>query len=202
MKKVALSVLTAMAMSSFAVAGGDMKEVEPAVVPVVPMAEEEKSGFYAGLGISAVSTRDGSLSFFDEEPGQDRTGNLLGLVGYEFNPYVAVEGRYSTYITEEDILNSDTWSLFVKPQYPVSENFNVYALLGYGGVDAEGVDGHVVDVDESGFQWGLGASYAMSETYSVFIDYVSLGTDMESVFLGSPTDVDSDALTLGVIYNF
>ena len=202
MKKIVLSVLAAVAMSNFAVAGGDMKEVEPAVVPVVPMVEEEKGGFYAGLGISAVSTRDGSLSFFDEEPGQDRTGNILGLVGYEFNPYVAVEGRYSTYITEEDILNSDTWSLFVKPQYPVSENFNVYALLGYGGVDAEGVDGYVVDVDESGFQWGLGASYAMSETYSVFIDYVSLGTDMESVFLGSPTDVDSDALTLGVIYNF
>ena len=60
-----------------------------------------------------------------------------------------------------------------------------------------------VDVDDSGFQWGLGASYVMTETFSVFFDYVSLASDMESdAFLGNTPDVDSDALTLGVIYNF
>ncbi len=200
---MALSVLTAVCVSSFAVAGGDMKDVEPAVVPVIPMAEEEKNGFYAGLGVSAVSTRDGSLSFFDAESGQDRTGNLLGLVGYEFNPYVAVEGRYSTYIAEEDFLNSDTWGVYLKPQYPVNEDFKVYGLVGFGGIDADGVNGADVDVDDSGFQWGLGASYVMTETFSVFFDYVSLASDMESdAFLGNTPDVDSDALTLGVIYNF
>ena len=203
MKKIALSVMTAVCVSSFAVAGGDLKEVEPAVVPVIPVAEEEKSGLYAGVGISAVSTRDGSLSFFDEESGQDRTGNLLFMAGYEFNPYVALEGRYSTYIAEEDVLNSDTWGVYLKPQYPVSEDFKVYALLGFGGIDAEGVNGHDVDVDDSGFQWGLGGSYDMTDTFSVFFDYVSLASDLEAnSFLGVPEDVDSDALTVGIIYNF
>ena len=197
-----LSVWAVAAMSSLGFAGGDMKEVEPAIEPIVEV-EEVKSGLYAGLGISAISTRDGSLNFFDEEPRQDRTGNLLVLAGYEFNPYVAVEGRYSTYIAEEDILNSDTWGVYLKPQYPVNEDFKLYALVGFGGIDAEGVNGADVDVDDSGFQWGLGGSYAMTETVSVFFDYVSLVTDAESnSFLGSPADVDSDALTLGVTYNF
>ena len=67
MKKIALLVLSVVCMSSFVVAGGDMKEVEPAVVPVSPIVEEEKSGLYAGLGIAALSTRDQSLNFFDAE---------------------------------------------------------------------------------------------------------------------------------------
>lgn len=203
MKRIALSVLTVACVSSLGFAGGDMKDVEPAVVPAIPMAEEEKNRFYVGLGISAVSTREGSLDFFSKKSGQDRTGNLLLMVGYEFNTYVAVEGRYSTYIAEEDFLNSDTWGIYLKPQYPVNEDFKVYALLGFGGIDAEGVNGFDVDIDDTGFQWGLGASYAMTETVSVFVDYVSLASGMESnAFLGATPDIDSDALTLGVIYNF
>ena len=202
MNKIVHSVWAVAAMSSLGFAGGDMKDVEPAVEPVVAV-EEEKSGLYAGLGISALSTREGSLDFFSEKSGQDRTGNLLFMAGYEFNTYVAVEGRYSTYIAEEDFLNSDTWGIYLKPQYPVNEDFKLYALLGFGGMDAEGVNGYDVDVDDSGFQWGLGVSYAMTETVSVFLDYVSLASDMESnAFLGATPDVDSDALTLGVTYNF
>ena len=117
-----------------------MKDVEPAVVPVVEIAEEEKN-FYVGLGLSALSTREGSLDFLMIKDGQDRTGNLAFLAGYEFNQYVAVEGRYSTYIAEEDFLNNDTWGIYLKPQYPVNEDFNVYALLGFGGMSVDGVNG-------------------------------------------------------------
>ena len=43
----------------------------------------------------------------------------------------------------------------------------------------------------------------MTETVSVFFDYVSLASGMESnAFLGATPDIDSDALTLGVTYNF
>ncbi|WP_373033985.1 porin family protein [Sulfurovum sp.] len=204
MNKVVLSVCTVMAMSSLGFAGGDMKDVEPAVVPVVEVIEEEKN-FYVGLGLSALSTREGSLDFFDDKDDQDRTGNLAFLAGYEFNPYVAVEGRYSTYIAEEDWLNSDTWGIYLKPQYPVNEDFNVYALLGFGGMSVDGVDGFDMDVDDTGFQWGLGVSYGVAEDFAIFVDYVSIASDMDAdAWFGRPTDVevDADAITVGVTYSF
>jgi opacity protein-like surface antigen len=201
LKRIALSVLAVGCMSSFGFAGGDMKDVEPAVEPVIQVTEAEKN-FYVGLGLSALSTREGSLDFFSEESGQDRTGNLTFLVGYEFNPYIAVEGRYSTYITQEDFLNSDTWGIYAKPQYPVTEDFKVYALVGFGGMTVEGVNGEDIDVDDTGFQWGLGASYGVTKEIAVFVDYTSLANNMSGTWLGTTQDIDADAITAGVTYNF
>ena len=202
MKRIVLLVCTVAAMSSLGFAGGDMKDVEPVIEPVVEIKEVEKN-FYVGLGLSALSTGEGSIDFFDNHGERDRTVNLLLMAGYEFNPYMAVEGRYSTYVYEEDSLNSDTWGIYLKPQYPVNEDFSVYALLGFGGMTVDGVDGADIDVDDNGFQWGLGASYSVAEDIAVFVDYVSIANDMGADSWGGTTaDVDADALTIGVTYNF
>ena len=202
MRKIALSVAI---MSSLVFAGGGSKEATPVVEPVVviPM-EKELSGFYAGLGVSAVSSRDASFSmdFFDVTAGQDRLGNVSFLAGYNVNTYIAVEGRYTTTFTDEDLVEMDGWSLFAKPQYPVSEDFSVYALLGYGGVTMDGINGSGVDVDDSGFQWGLGMNYLATENISIFVDYTSLAADMEGVYYNGALEVDADAVTLGVNYLF
>ncbi len=201
MKKIVLSVWAVTALSSLGFAGGDMKEVEPAIEPVVEVAEAQKD-FYVGLGFQALSTGTGSMDFFDNNAERDRTGNLLVLAGYEFNKYMAVEGRYSTYIFDEDSINSDTWGIYAKPQYPVNEDWNLYALLGFGGMTVDGIDGKDIDVDDSGFQWGLGASYSYSEDISIFLDYVNVANDMDGTWLGTTADVSADALTLGVTYHF
>ena len=205
MKKIVLSVSAVAAINSLVFAGGGMKEVTPVVEPVViiPMAEEV-SGFYVGLGLSAVSTRDATISmnFFNVKDGQDRLGNVSFFGGYNVNEYIAVEGRYTNTFSDEDLVEMDGWSLFVKPQYPVSENFSVYALLGFGGVTMDGVNASGVDVDDSGFQWGLGMGYAMTENFDVFIDYTSLAADMDGVYYNGALEVDADAITLGVNYNF
>jgi len=101
-----------MTMSSFAIAGGD---VAPIVAPI-PVAEEvDNSSFYIGLALSAISTRDAAVSMdiFNAKYGQDRLGNITFLAGYNFNQYVAVEGRYTTTFTDEDMVEMDGWSLFV-----------------------------------------------------------------------------------------
>ena len=205
MKKIVLSVSAVAAMSSLVFAGGGTKEVAPVVEPVVviPMAEE-LSGFYAGLGIAAVSTRDASISMdiFDPETGQDRLGNYSFFAGYNFNEYIAVEGRYTNTFSDEDLVEMDGWSLFVKPQYPVSEDFSVYALLGFGGVSMDGINGSGVDVDDSGFQWGLGMNYLVTENISIFVDYTSLAADMEGVYYNGALEVDAAAFTVGVNYLF
>ena len=204
MKKILCSVCAVAAMGSFAVAGGDMKNVEPAVEPVVVVPEVAHNGFYAGLGLTAVSARDAS---FDVDWGgasahQDRLGDIALVAGYNFNEYIAVEGRYMTSIAHEDSMEMDGWSVFVKPQYPVTENFSVYALLGFGGVNLDGIKGIVTDVDDTDFQWGLGVDYQVMEDISVYVDYVWAADDMDGLLFNGATSVDVDEITIGVNYKF
>lgn len=200
MKKIALSVVTAVTISSLAFAGGD---VAPVVAPVVI---DEVRPFYIGLGLSAVSTRDSrtSLKFFDNKDGQEETGDVSAMVGYDFNPYIAIEGRYMTSMWYEDSLNRNSWGIYAKPQYPVTDEFSVYVLLGYGGMRVNSISRSLIHVHDTGFQWGLGLSYAVSEHADVFFDYVDVANNMDSdIFDGVPfAEVDSDALTVGVTYNF
>jgi len=220
-KRIALSIVTMACVSSFAVAGGDMKEVEPAVEPVIPMVEEDSSGPYLGLALSTVSVRPSSetLNFISEEDHQDRLGNITLVAGYNFNAYFAIEGRYTDSFTQEDIVEMDGWSIFAKPQYPVTEEVSVYGLLGYGNVNVNSTPSTVyvngiglttdVGTDESGFQWGLGLSYQMMENIVVYLDYTSLADGADGLWYhnGDPRDtppnsIDVDALTIGVNYKF
>jgi len=197
-------ILSAVVISSFAFAGGGFKDVEPAVEPVVPIVVEEVSPFYVGLGLSGVSTGDGDLDIFSEKVGRDRTGDILAMAGYEFNPYIALEGRYMTSVFDEDFLTRDSWGIYAKPQYPLTGEFSLYALIGYGGLNVDGKGLSLTDVSDTGFQWGLGASYEVIENIAIFADYVSIAKDMDAdIFRGSLLrDVSSDAFTLGATYNF
>jgi len=198
MKKITISVAAIVALSSFGFAGGD---IAPAPVMVD---EVDNSSFYLGLALSAVSTRDAdvSMDIFNGKDGQDRLGNLTFQAGYNFNKYIAVEGRYTTTIADDDSVEMDGWSLFVKPQYPVTEDFNIYALIGFGGVSMDPAGNKYVDVDDSGFQWGIGASYDFTDNIAVFFDYTNLANDMDGIYWDGALQVDADAFNLGVTYKF
>ena len=200
MKQITLSLVAMIAMSSFSMAGGGES---PVVEPVTVIPAIDQSALYVGIGLSAVSNRESGLNFFDVKAGQDRTGDITLLAGYEFNPYIALEGRYMNSITQEDILERDSWGIYVKPQYPVTEAMNIYALLGYGGFNADGINGANINVDDTGFQWGLGGSYDFTEHISLFADYVNIANDVSvPSFITAPADVSSDAVTVGVNYKF
>jgi len=201
MKKniVALSALAA--ISTSLIAGGNVAAIVPVVEEPVVV---DNSSFYIGLGVSAVSARDAAVSMdiFSTKDGQDRLGNATFQAGYNFNEYIAVEGRYTTSFTHESNVEMDGWSLFVKPQYPVTEDFNIYALLGFGGVNIGTVTERVVNVDDTGFQWGLGASYDITENIAVFGDYTNLANDMDGIFYNGALQVDVDTFNVGVTYKF
>ena len=62
-----------------------------------------------------------------------------------------------------------------------------------------------IDVDDTGFQWGLGASYGVAEDIAIFVDYVSIANDMDAdAWFTRPTtaEVSVDAVTVGLTYNF
>ena len=202
MKKNIVTFSALVAISSSLFAGGNVVVIAPVVEEPVVV---DNSSFYIGLALSAVSARDSAVSLdFSTTPGQERLGNVTFQAGYNFNEYVAVEGRYTTSFTHEDIIEMDGWSLFVKPQYPVTEDFNIYALLGFGGVNLDSVTASVVDVDDTGFQWGLGANYDITENIAIFADYTNLANDMDGYFYTSPDliQVDVDTFNIGLTYKF
>jgi hypothetical protein len=217
MKKIVLS-LAALATLGFA---------EGTAVQNAPANETkiDETGFYAGLGISAMSSRDSSVSMdiFDVTYGQDRLGNINLIAGYMINDYLAVEGRYATTFTDEDRVElSSQWGLFVKPLYKFDDDDNraagddywaVYALLGYGNATLEGTNNAITDVDDGGFQWGIGLSYTFREhsdaeeyqykdVWTIFFDYTFVGSDMDGYYYNGARKVDADAFTVGLTYKF
>ena len=219
-------ILSLVAMSSLGFSGGD---IAPEQVPATVFTDTDETGFYLGAGITAVSSRDAavSMNIFEVTDGQDRLGNATLLAGYMINDYLAVEGRYGFTFTDKDVGSIDSrWSLLLKPMYRFqddddianSENyFSVYALLGYGGAKLTGIDTTnvhtTVNVDDNGFQWGLGLSYTFRETsnnenyqykdtWTVYADYTQVGNDMDGSYYNGIKKVDVDAFTVGVIYKF
>jgi len=217
MKKFNLSLVAVLAMSTFAIAGGDIAPVEePIVVVEEPVSE---GNFYLGLAYGAANIDSQETISI---PGQGVItpnsedidyGTIMLQAGYNFNPYIAVEGRYWIGLEEDfgnfgDTLTLDTWGLYVKPQYPVTEAFNIYALLGYASSDLT-VDfpggSFTPDYDLDGFSWGVGAAYSFTESVEFFIDYTSLYDDTNTVaFVGGSSEIEDTigSWNFGVTYNF
>jgi len=204
MKNIKLSVLVLMSASSMLFAGGDIEApVVQEEIPYTPVVSENYD-FYVGLALSVVSAHESgvSLNFGSEKDGQDRLGNVTLLAGYDINTYLAIEGRYTTTVTQKDVSEMSGISIFLKPQYDISDELSAYGLLGYGKVKIDNVNNYDnVDVDKSGFQWGLGANYDIADDTSIFVEYASLANDMDGEFL-SANSVDVDTVSIGLTYKF
>lgn len=217
MKNIVLSVWTIVVMTSLSFAGGGMQEVEPEIEPIVVI-EEHKSGLYAGLGIAFNRTYSIDNSFwFGVAPTQDEILQLVGKLGYNFNEYISIEGRIGSSIDSQDYANVTTYSLFLKPQYPLIEDLKIYGLLGFGLVQVDGTDGNTPAhanmigeeiLNDISFQWGVGLSYMFYEDLSIFIDYTMFAHDTEissTLYNYDNTvynELTSDDLTIGFTYNF
>jgi opacity protein-like surface antigen len=206
MKKFTLSIAVVMAMGTFAIAGGDIAPVEEPMVEVAAPVVDD-SGFYLGLGYSYMNlTNDTGSSEVDY------TGNAITvLAGYNFNKYIALEGRYSVVLGDiaEDWGSGDVdidgkmsnIGLYLKPMYPIG-GLTLYGLLGYGQVTFDR-DWMEYKDEESAFQWGLGASYSVNDNVGLFVDYTRLYDD--EGFSDCFCFVDNivvDSINVGVTYKF
>jgi opacity protein-like surface antigen len=195
MKKILMAAVAAMTLGY---AGGDI------VVAETPAPTPELTGFYVGAGYAYIDAE--ATDGFDAA---DFTNNAVDLrVGYNINEYVAIEGRYAFGAEDEVDFNGyatpfladiDTWGIFVKPQYPVTADATIYALLGYGNVDGT-FDGENL-LDEDGFQWGLGAKYSVTRNVEVFVDYIQAFDDTVNID-GDNIDLDVYTITIGANYKF
>ena len=214
MKKLNLSLVTVLAMSTFAIAGGDIAPVEPEVmVEETPMVVEDK-GLYLGLGYGFLTAeRDtrvpGDNNNYDQ--GSEDYDQIMLQAGYKFNSNIAIEARYWLGLSDnawatisdntiQSVGEIDAFGLYVKPIYPVTPAFDVYALLGWATVDYSITNGTSGDYD--GFSWGLGASYEFNNNVAVYVDYTELYNDDTANKLGWSVEDQIDVVTVGVTYQF
>ncbi|MCJ8297113.1 MAG: porin family protein [Colwellia sp.] len=127
----------------------------------------------------------------------DRELNTAGIVaGYQFNKFFALETRmnigtsgYSHSRSSDQEYKEDIdiqASLFIKGSYPISNTFSIFALAGVSKSKYEitttrhhtDIDGnytqiypHIIKHSESGFNYGVGLNYQISEAFSLYIDY-------------------------------
>ena len=210
MKKIFLSTVTVLAMSS------------------VAMADEFSvtgEGFYIGaaygnmdLDMSGSMDISGYGGYYTDT--EIDLSTFMFQAGYKINQNVAVEARYwnafgdidyKVSLTGEgsqtisfDSNGEDAFGIYIKPMYPVTEEIDIYALLGFVSIGED-------FLDESGISWGLGATYSVTDNVSVFIDYVRLYSDTERdsgymYEIGDYVDYDLDAtlssFNFGVSYKF
>ena len=172
MKKFNLSLVTVLAMSTFAIAGGDFKTDTP-VEPVVEIPEESRTYFYLGAAYTDIHNGE--------------SGDGYGLIaGYSFMDNLAVEARYASVESDNnhDITNT---VIFLKPKVTVADDsLCIYGLLGYGQVD-------YVGVKDEGLEYGAGVAYNFNDNIALFADYIQTK---------AIDDVKLHGFTTGLVYKF
>ena len=226
MKNIVLSAVAVAAMSSFAVAGGDIAPVEEPIV-VVEEVMPSTGSFYLGLAYGFMNAEIDDTTYprggvLTETVLDEDFSAIMINAGYDFNQYVGIEGRYwfggndtigtiidSAGVPRDVDADIDTWGIYVKPMYPVSDAFDIYALLGYADngyeLSAITVKGDVElnsDADIDGFSWGIGAAYSFTDNMSVFVDYTVLYDDETEWAADLVVEDVIDTINFGVTYQF
>jgi opacity protein-like surface antigen len=194
MKNIVLSSLAFIAMSTVVFAGKGV-----AIASDIPVIEEElemtkvfKSHFYIGGGYSLLNFDIQENAVWTKE----NYNTITALMGYKLSPYLATELRYTKTVSEDDTLSNT--SLYLKPQYPMSQTVDIYALLGYAELSAR-------DSSGTGFQYGVGMEYKMDSGLGLFADYTVLYDDkLEDVakVVGNDLESTASSITVGLNYHF
>ncbi len=212
MTKTILAVAASALIATGLMAGGD---ISPVVTTEAEAVVEDNSNFYLGLGYSYLNT-DAKVFGFDNDRVKGSNDGVMIQAGYNFNEFIAIEGRY-TYGTDSEYkakyfgmeyahrdLNVESFGIYVKPQYSVTDTIGVYGLLGMASLSYD-YDSKISDLfsedrfsdTEWSFAYGVGAKYSATETIDVFVDATSI-YDIQI----DGDDVDTYAINVGLSYNF
>ena len=183
MKKLTISIASIAVMAMSAQAGKNVipAPVEPIPVPVPVPAVVPPLGLYIGGGFTYAKGEcqcDTDVRFSDGTTGRVHTGKSYGFnlkAGYYIiDQYLAVEGKYVYNTWGDKYKGVKHYGLYLKPTYPITDHFDVYALIGYGKTECESLKGK-----KSGFAWGAGAEYTLNKKVAgrkdglgVYVEYL------------------------------
>lgn len=142
---------------------------------------------------SAETTWYGNLGYAGIDASSVNLGAIQGRIGAQFNPYIAVEGEAAFGVKDDDIagtkvkLNNEI-GVYGVAKYPVSDQFDVFARVGYARADAKvgGTSGN-----DDGVAYGVGAQYTFDGKNGVRADYTKYD------FLG-----DADVWSVAYVHKF
>ncbi|ALZ74720.1 porin family protein [Rheinheimera sp. F8] len=158
------------------------KQLTIASLLIAAGAQAADTGAYAGLAFHRPTIE---LDAGPVELNWNQT-TFSALGGYQFHPYLAVEGRIAVGANDDKVGeqgNSLTvgidrsYALFAKASFPLAEGVDVYGLAGYDytkfNADAV-VDGKPenADTSENGFAYGVGAQYAVNDKFTLALEYL------------------------------
>ncbi|RUM71941.1 MAG: hypothetical protein DSZ09_02265 [Sulfurovum sp.] len=200
-KYILLSAIALSAIATTSYAGGDIDVPDYVPVTTEPVVvEKEKSPVYIGVGFTrgryyGENCGNGQCSY------EDVTYGALLRGGYDFNKYFGLEARVLGTFMDAGPLGGQElqhFGLYAKPMLSVSEEANLYALLGYGWTKTNN-DGKLITVDDSGFAAGAGVEFSLGEeddepAWGLFVDYQRL--------LISSDVPDMDVVSGGITYDF
>ncbi|MFT7880898.1 MAG: porin family protein [Sulfurimonas sp.] len=224
------AALTTLLSISSVYAGGKM--VAPAVSPVAEVAGDPNP-WYIGLGLVwANDSRDCYCYDLQGEVrdlvrGEDDNWGGIVRVGYDFNQYFGLEGRYLNASVLDGFFDTTHYGIYAKPKMPVGESVNIYGLLGYGHTEVDTDCGELHDTySKNGFAYGIGMEYDLSSKEDDYEHYKNRANGVptfdrpfdghadQEVNWGvwidyqrllheeGPDNITSDIVSFGVTYDF
>lgn len=205
MKKIILSLLASVMVTTGLMAGGSIVPIEE-YVPEVVVIETQKDLYVGGSVYGTQLALDGEIDWFSTgflnniSYGVGVQGGYVFLRNGDFS--TAVEGRLGTTFAANGELDQTSAAIFAKPAYDFGA-VSGYALVGYAWSDFEVdyVDAFSYTVKDSGFAWGVGASGDVTDSVEIFVDYV-FNSDIGDVVELPYGGVRNDVISLGVNYKF
>ena len=168
MKRNLTIAATTLLVAATMLSAGGKKVVAPVDAPVKPIPPlEDPSPFYLGAGL-IWGVFNGICGSEPDCTYEDVTYGAMVRGGYEYNEYFGIEARALKTWWDADDLGGEKLQhigLFAKPMYPISEDFNIYGLLGYGWTKTDVVAKGTAlpEIDEWGFSAGIGIEYDLSD---------------------------------------
>ena len=152
------------------------------------------NGLYVGLGITGVRYKDSCHCKKNVKvTNKDTTYGIVGRVGYDFNKYLGVEARASKTNWKSDGSKVEHMGVYAKPMLPISDNANIYGLVGMAKTKVKGSMPHL---EHDGLAVGGGVELNLSKDkgLGVFVDYERMVAKTHAPRL--------HAVSAGVTYDF
>lgn len=169
---------------------------------------------YAGLSLNALGATDSdsNVEVLTSKAGQTRFMKFSYHLGYALHDNIDMEGRLTGNVgMDGDLVIDKAWSVLLKPKYDLFEfsakrdginTMYIYGLVGYGGVEMYSKSSKATtNVDDTGFQYGVGVGVAFTDVWNLYLDYTKLGSDLDGVYFGK-SGANFGSISAGININF
>lgn len=181
----------------FDIKSGVFKGLFIALLSLPAAAFNDDEGFYTGIDFRALSTEEATL-------GKATMGNIGLTAGARISGNTSIEIHYSTTISEDEMaqgidISADTMGLFAV--FKTNTDIYVKGRIGVSQVDLNmNRLGNDFSEKTAGIAVGVGLGTKLGEKIALELEYIKLPS--LDYFRGEVVDVDNEAISLGMTYNF